>query len=294
MVADPLTSAALIDAWVDFDTPEQLAQALAHLAPIDVARGVLRYRPDTLTAAARDLHRAWADRVETYLPFCLPGDPVGALATPEDCHACPLYTSRRCRGLGWDRRPWDALPDPAAPPLADWAGGWSRSLPRAYWRPTDDDIAAIGALGRTVWDLGGANGYLAWRLHHEQGVDATVVDTWAGFATPDGVRRVVGDARAAKGTPPDVVLVSYPPEGDAFADAIVQLAPEWVVRVMPHPGRLGRPRDYARVTATAAGLSWWRYDPDDETLLADWPVVETRAVEDARMEIRRRAPSAAR
>lgn len=271
---------------VHFDTPAELAEALARLEPMHPRRALLAvdYRPHTLTAPAVALHRAFAARHpawSTYVPLCAPDADalIHAVATPADCAGCLFYEAGRCQGMGLAASRWGhgAAPPALLPvdrPLSAWTrANFAADRPVAYWLPTHARIATIAAgIDGPVWDVGGANGFFAMLLAAE-GLDVTIIDPVDAYPTPPGVRRIVADVRTVDGPPPAALFISWPPPGESFADVIARWRPATLAYALDAEGFCGRQAGYAEVDAFADRLEWRGYPtigpgltaPADET-----------------------------
>ena len=270
-----------------FVDPPDVAVALAWVEPlIGPWRTLLqvRYPPGDLTPENGQAHAAFLQRfpqVAGYLPFCLPGTPrhaeLAPFTTPEACGTCIFREGRACPGLRGEgyadaETPLRALDRPAG---AYGAADFIADPPAAWWQPTEAHLRALtdALRGRRVWDIGGANGYLAARLA-ERGIDVTVVDPVA-WPTPPGVQRVVADVRVflrESPTLPDALITSWPPTGDGFRDVIEALAPAVLVTAGDADGFCGCHPGHAAVVATARGLAWFGWPQGD----GRWPGLRLR------------------
>lgn len=269
-----------------FADPPDLAAALAQVAPwLARPRRVLlqvRYTPEHLSPVEGRAHHDFLQQypqVAGYLPFCLPGSPqhatLGVYATPTACDTCIFREGRACPGLVGD-----GLADAAAPlaaldrPVEAYgAADFAAPLPVAWWQPTEAHLAAIVAavqpVGGALWDIGGANGYLAARLA-ARGLAVTVIDPIE-WPTPPGVRRVVADVRdfvRDSGERCAALLTSWPPTGDGFRDVIEALQPAVLVTAGDADGFCGCHPGHAAVVARAEGLQWFGWPVSDHT---PWP-----------------------
>jgi len=283
-------------ARVEFETIDGLEAALARLDPLLTAATLrkalvgVRYSPRTLRPEAAVRHAAFAarhgERLSTWLPFCLPGSPnfarFGALATPPRCHDCIFYEARACQGLGDEPVPWAGLPaEPALRSIDGDVHDFERAdfgarIPVAYWMPRRRHVSAVGAAvraaGGRLWDIGGANGFLAGLLAADEGVDVTVIDRLDAYPTPPGVTRWAGSVRDFLDRPtPDALLISWPPTGDGFRDVVERLEPDVVIYAVDAEGFCGRRPGYAGVVARADGLRWFDFGVNDFAALPGRP-----------------------
>ncbi len=267
-------------AVLDFDDPRELEAGLealsAHL-PGGLTRLLLRYRAETLSRRAVAAHRGFLEahpQISSLVPLCAPDRPADlrAAATPEDCRGCLYFEGGACQGMGWHlsaRRGGTLRPfEGDLPALA--ALDFAADEPPAYWRPTRADVAAIGAavraVGARLWDVGGANGFLAGLLARDEGLAVSVLDP-VPFPSPTGVERVQAGAEALPAAA-RAVLVSWPPVGEGFREALARVQPELIIYALDGAGFCGRRPGFAGVHARGPMLQWYGYAHSD---FAAWP-----------------------
>ncbi len=294
------TSAQIV---VNADTPAALDAALTHVSAfLDAEPGAeatvrVVYVEGLRNGLATARHLAFARRhlgsVSTFVPVCVPGSPPHAqlarFASPPNCHDCVLYQGRACQGFGFEAQPFEGLTaSPALLPLDRPASTFGdedfrAQTPVCYWRPEAEVVAQIAmwirAAGGSVWDVGGANGYLSGLLAQAFGLTATIVDPLSCYPTPEGTSRLVADVRTLFPPPPDALLISWPPTGDGFRDVVKRLRPAVVIYARDQAGHCGRTPGHRRVRARASGLEIEAFDVDDFARMAGYRRVYLREVQ---------------
>jgi hypothetical protein len=305
---DELTA---LRAQVSFKDPAELERHLELLSPYfkapHLVEGLLRveYTPTTLSPQAGRLHRDFMAThlsCSSYLPLCVPevhAQDVSAWATPSRCLECLFHESGRCDGLGGESADRARAPDdrfavrPSWPPQP-MSDAFESAQPLAYWRPSSADLSRIKrALNinrcRSIWDIGGGNGFFSWCLQHFVGISSLCVEPIARYQNPE-VSWFHGDDDAAlkalvAGTlePPDALFISWPSPGRGYQQLIEMIKPKVIIRAYDRAGFCGARRGYRSVLAQGGRLLWWRapgpFDLETSALLPEsvsWTVTSYR------------------
>ena len=282
-----LTPCQVLRVQVDFNTVNELQNILAVLGEFLLSSkpGLcllqVKYKQNTLNAEARELHQVFMDQhaqVSSYLPLCLPPSPLGEQviwASPNNCKQCIFLEAQRCGGLNGD----ESIDNPLFKDKAE-AGGalrshWSiplqidefkQSPPVCYWWPESRLIPILGAIFnkkncQTMWDIGGANGFVAWWLKHSftRFKHVFCIDPVSEiYASKNGVNYLSIDAEKAskqveKGhlLTPGLMVISWPSPGLLFAKVIQRLQPKVLIRVTDSQGVCGVRRGHRALTLSS-------------------------------------------
>ena len=244
-------------------------------------------------------------QISTYLPLCfesIHGPSISQWATPKNCTQCIYRQANVCQGLGQTPLHIPSSPDPLQNhPLSSFSyleeiqsplqKSWSthptlkdfqKDPPLAYWIPQAEHLSAIqGAFQanhvKTIWDLGGGNGFLAWCLA-QWGFSSfnpiehqiVIIDPLSVYETPSLTHRWQGITEeflhdlpsSFPFNPPDAFLISWPNPGRSESLLIEKYQPKVIIRAYDDAGVCGIRRASYGLEIQDQNWIWWGWGND--------------------------------